>query len=234
MVVAADVIRGLRVGDGGPARARFPFMNESATRRSPVEMMVGYLKDFGVLKETRSFAPPPEFAAAAHVKSLAEYERLYQRAKDDPEGFWAGRAGGLPWMRPYSKVLDWNPPVAKWFVGGLTNASAACLDQHVAAGRGDKTAIVWVGEPTGERRTFTYCKPLVLSPGNTPVELNRLDTKNWSPTPAVVRQTLVERLQQLGDEVDAVVVLDQVDLAGPGVVTGPKTRAIVCGLISST
>ena len=55
-------------------------------------------------------------------------------------------------MKPYTKVLDWQPPMAKWFVGGQTNASAACLDQQIAAGSGEKTAIVWVGEPSGERR----------------------------------------------------------------------------------
>jgi acetyl-CoA synthetase len=59
-------------------------------------------------------------------------------------------------MTPYTKVLDWQPPFAKWFTGGTTNASAACLDAQVAAGKGDKPAIVWVGEPSGERRVLTY------------------------------------------------------------------------------
>ena len=61
-----------------------------------------------VLKEKRQFAPSPEFASRAHIKSLADYEKLWQRAKDDPEGFWAERAKELSWFKPWSKVLTWN------------------------------------------------------------------------------------------------------------------------------
>ena len=109
-----------------------------------------------VMQETRVFPPPAEFSKQARIGSLEEYRRLYDEAARDPEGFWHARAQQLPWMKPYTKVLDWQPPVARWFVDGQTNASAACLDHQIAAGHGDKTAIVWVGEPTGERRTFTY------------------------------------------------------------------------------
>jgi acetyl-CoA synthetase len=102
------------------------------------------------------FPPPAEFSSRARIGSLEDYRRVYDEAARDPESFWHVRAQTLPWMKPYATVLDWQSPTAKWFVDGQTNASAACLDAHVAAGRGDKTAIVWIGEPTGERRTFTY------------------------------------------------------------------------------
>ena len=109
-----------------------------------------------VMQESRVFPPAAEFSSRARIGSLADYRRIYDEAARDPEGFWHARAQSLPWMKPYAKVLDWQSPTAKWFVDGQTNASAACLDAHVAAGRGDKTAIIWVGEPTCERRAFTY------------------------------------------------------------------------------
>ena len=109
-----------------------------------------------VMQEDRVFPPPAEFSKQARIGSLADYKKLYDEAAADLEGFWHSRAQALPWMKPYSKVLHWEPPVAQWFVGGHTNASAACLDQHIAAGRGSKTAMVWVGEPTGERCEYTY------------------------------------------------------------------------------
>jgi acetyl-CoA synthetase len=109
-----------------------------------------------VMTEERMFPPPAEFSARARIGSLEDYRRLYDAAKQDPESFWGERAAALPWTTPYTKVLDWHPPAAKWFVGGRLNASAACLDRHIAAGKGEKTALVWVGEPTGERREYTY------------------------------------------------------------------------------
>ena len=109
-----------------------------------------------VMQENRLFPPPAEFSKRARIGSMEDYKRLYAAALADPEAFWHERAQALPWMKPYAKVLDWQPPVAKWFVGGHTNASAACLDYQIAAGRGDKTALVWVGEPVGERKAYTY------------------------------------------------------------------------------
>jgi acetyl-CoA synthetase len=108
-----------------------------------------------VLKETRSFAPPPDFAAAAHIKSQAEYERLWQQAKGDPQGFWAEQAEALQWMRRWDTVLTWNEPHAQWFSGGQLNASANCLDRHVGGLRRNKAAIIWEGEP-GDSRVLTY------------------------------------------------------------------------------
>ena len=108
-----------------------------------------------VLKETRKFPPPAEFAAKAHIKSVADYEKLWQKAKDDPEGFWAERAEMLTWFRRWDKVLEWNEPFAKWFVGGKLNASYNCIDRHLAGPRKNKAAIVWEGEP-GDSRVLRY------------------------------------------------------------------------------
>jgi len=108
-----------------------------------------------VLTENRSFPPPVEFAGDAHVKSLAQYEEMYRRADQDPEGFWAEIAGELAWAKPWSKVLDWKLPDAKWFVGGKLNASVSCLDRHVTTWRKNKAALLFEGEP-GDTRVLTY------------------------------------------------------------------------------
>lgn len=109
-----------------------------------------------VMHEERVFPPPAEITARAHIKSMEEYEKLYNKAKDDPEGFWGELAKEeLHWFRPFDKVLEWSEPFAKWFVGGQTNASYNCLDRNLENGLGDKTAILWEGEP-GDERTLTY------------------------------------------------------------------------------
>jgi acetyl-CoA synthetase len=89
------------------------------------------------------------------VKSLAEYEALYERAAKDPDGFWAEIAGELQWTTRWRQVLDWDLPDAKWFVGGKLNASVNCLDRHVATWRKNKAALVFEGEP-GDTRVLTY------------------------------------------------------------------------------
>jgi acetyl-CoA synthetase len=109
-----------------------------------------------VMQENRLFPPPQEFSGRSRIGSMKAYQALYDEAANDPTSFWAERAQSLPWMKPYEEVLRWNSPHVEWFAGGQTNASAACVDQHVEAGFGDKTAIVWVGEPTGDRRTITF------------------------------------------------------------------------------
>ena len=108
-----------------------------------------------VLTENRSFAPPAEFAQAAHVKSMAAYEALYARAKDDPDAFWAEVAGALAWSKPWKTVLEWKLPDAKWFVGGELNASVSCVERHAQGGNRNKAAIVFEGEP-GDTRVITY------------------------------------------------------------------------------
>jgi acetyl-CoA synthetase len=104
-----------------------------------------------LLKEDRSFAPSPDFIS----KALVSDPDIYARAAQDPEAFWAGFARELEWITPFSKVLEWNPPDAKWFADGTLNVSANCLDRHVRTWRRNKAAFIWEGEP-GERRTLTY------------------------------------------------------------------------------
>lgn len=108
-----------------------------------------------VLKEERRFSPHPEFAKKAYIKNLQEYERAYQQAEKDPEGFWTGIAKELVWTQPWERVLEWNSPFAKWFVGGKTNLSVNCLDRHLKGPRKNKIAILWEGEP-GDRKSFSY------------------------------------------------------------------------------
>jgi acetyl-CoA synthetase len=109
-----------------------------------------------MLTEQRKFPPPPAFATQAHVKSMAEYERLWSRSAEDPEGFWAEMAdANLTWFKKWSRVLDWKAPHAQWFVGGKLNASYNCLDRHLTTARKNKAAIIWEGEP-GDTRVLTY------------------------------------------------------------------------------
>ncbi len=108
-----------------------------------------------VMKEDRLFPPSAEFAAKAHIKSMAEYEKLWNEAAGDVAGFWGKMGNELHWFRPYDKVLDWNVPFAKWFVGGQTNISYNCLDVHLGTERQNKAAFIWEGEP-GDIRVITY------------------------------------------------------------------------------
>ena len=108
-----------------------------------------------VLQETRVFPPPPEFAQAAHIRSLEEYQALWDRAKDDPEGFWGEQAQLLTWFKPWDKVLEWNQPFAKWFLGGQLNAAFNCIDRHCKGPDKNRAALIWEGEP-GERRVLRY------------------------------------------------------------------------------
>jgi acetyl-CoA synthetase len=108
-----------------------------------------------VLTENRSFPPPKEFSAGSRVGSMADYEAMYRRADEDPDGFWGEVASELAWTKKWSRVLDWKLPDAKWFVGGELNASASCLDRHVTTWRKNKAALLWEGEP-GDTRVLTY------------------------------------------------------------------------------
>ena len=108
-----------------------------------------------VMNEERLFAPSEEFAAQSRFKSMAEYQAAWDEAKADPEAFWAKQATELHWFTPYDKVLEWNEPFAKWFVGGKTNVSYNCLDKHLDSATKNKAAIIWEGEP-GDQRTLTY------------------------------------------------------------------------------
>jgi len=111
-----------------------------------------------VMHESRLFPPTAEFAAKSRIKSLEEYQALWDKAASDSPQFWADIARDeLHWFEPFTEALRWNEPVAEWFVGGKTNASYNCVDKHVAEGRGDRTAIIWEGEP-GDQRRLTYAQ----------------------------------------------------------------------------
>ena len=107
-----------------------------------------------LMHEDRRFEPPADIAADANLK-----EDAYGRAAADREAFWAEQARRLDWDTTWDRVLDWDDaPFAKWFVGGRINAAYNCVDRHVEAGRGDKVAIHWVGEPEDDTRSITYAE----------------------------------------------------------------------------
>ncbi|AFZ36405.1 acetyl-coenzyme A synthetase [Stanieria cyanosphaera PCC 7437] len=111
-----------------------------------------------ILQEKRLFAPCSEFSQNANIKSFAEYQQLYEQSISDPEGFWANLAETeLDWFQKWDRVLDWQPPFAKWFVNGKINISYNCLDRHLTTWRKNKAAIIWEGEP-GDSRTLTYAQ----------------------------------------------------------------------------
>lgn len=107
------------------------------------------LSDF--LQEDRVLQPPASFVRQATVAT----PDIRERAAADPEAFWAEWAGELEWMQPWTKVLDWQPPHAKWFIGGKLNACVNCVDRHIRGPMRNTAAIIWEGEP-GERRVLTY------------------------------------------------------------------------------
>ena len=104
-----------------------------------------------LLVEERLFPPPEGVAQSANMADSG----IYQRAAKDPEAYWAQAAESLEWIRKWDRVLDWNPPIAQWFVGGKINVSVNCLDRHVRGWRRNKAAFIWEGEP-GEERVLTY------------------------------------------------------------------------------
>jgi acetyl-CoA synthetase len=108
------------------------------------------------LSENRIFRPNKSFAKRAHIQSIEEYQALYRKSIKNPEKFWSQQAADtLVWHRKWKKVLEWDPPYAKWFVGGRLNVSENCLDRHLDGVRKNKAAIIWEGEP-GDRKTLTY------------------------------------------------------------------------------
>jgi acetyl-CoA synthetase len=104
--------------------------------------------------EDRLFPPSAEFAAQANAQAS-----MYDDAEKDRLAFWEKQAHALQWDAPWTTVLDWQPPFAKWFVGGKINASVNALDRHVNEGRGDRVAFFFEGEP-GDSRTITYAQLL--------------------------------------------------------------------------
>jgi len=105
----------------------------------------------GLLQEKRLFKPSDEFKAQANVND----PKIYEEAAKDKEAYWAKQAERLHWFKKWDKVLEWNPPFAKWFIGGKLNASYNCVDRHFESQRRQKPAIIWEGEP-GDQRVLTY------------------------------------------------------------------------------
>jgi acetyl-CoA synthetase len=115
-----------------------------------------------VLNEVRVFPPPKSFSRLAHIKSLAQYRKLYGESIRSPEKFWSRQAKAeLVWFKRWTRTLKGEEPYAKWFVGGQLNVSYNCLDRHLGTARANKAALIWEGEPAapgkpGEERTLTY------------------------------------------------------------------------------
>ena len=137
--------------------------------------------------ESERYPPPAAFVADAHIKSQEEYERQHQRSIKDPEGFWGEIAADFHFFRKWDRVLEWNRPFAKWFVGGTTNASYNCLDLQIERGRGDSTAILWEGEPCD-------------AAGN-PKEIKRLSYRQLLQEVCVFANTLKKLGVEKGDRV---------------------------------
>ncbi len=107
------------------------------------------------LSEDREFKPSKDFARKARISSMAQYKRMHKESIEKPHLFWAREAKELDWSKKWDKVLEWNAPDAKWFVGGKLNVCENCVDRHAEGSRKNKAAIIWEGE-LGEKRTLTY------------------------------------------------------------------------------
>jgi acetyl-CoA synthetase len=108
-----------------------------------------------VLTETRLFAAPATFAEQANISSEEQYQELWQRAKDDPAGFWGDMAENLSWFQRWDTVMEGAMPDTKWFQGGKINVCYNCIDRHLETDRRNKAAIIWEGEP-GDTRVLRY------------------------------------------------------------------------------
>jgi len=106
--------------------------------------------------EEKPIPPPENFSKKAHIKSLKEYQEMYQKAVDNPEEFWGEQSKRLDWFQPPKKVLEWNPPHAKWFTGGKLNVSYNCLDRHLKL-NANKPALMWEAED-GSTLQYTYAE----------------------------------------------------------------------------
>lgn len=108
-----------------------------------------------VLNETRNFPPSATFSSLANISSEEQYQELWQRAKDDPAGFWGDMSESLSWFKRPDSIMDGEMPNTKWFTGGKINVSHNCLDRHLETDRRNKAAIIWEGEP-GDTRVLRY------------------------------------------------------------------------------
>jgi acetyl-CoA synthetase len=113
---------------------------------------------FSILEESKVYKPSDEIKMKSYIRRMEDYQELYKRSIEDPEGFWGGLAEQLDWFKKWDKVLEWdfNKPEVKWFKNGKLNASYNCLDRHLSTWRSNKVALIWQGEPLEENRIFTY------------------------------------------------------------------------------
>lgn len=114
------------------------------------------------MSDVKKFSPSPDFSAKAHISTLEKYQKLYKKSVEDPAGFWGKIAERLHWTKKWGNVVEYDFVKAniKWFDGGKLNVSYNCLDRHVEAGHGDKTALIWEGNNPNESKTFTYSELL--------------------------------------------------------------------------
>ncbi|TXL60638.1 acetate--CoA ligase [Aeromicrobium terrae] len=143
-------------------------------------------------REDRRFEPPADLAADANVKADA-----YETASADRLAFWEEQAKRLDWETPWEQVLDWSgAPFAKWFVGGRINAAYNCVDRHVEAGKGDKVAFHWVGEPEDDTRDITYAelKDEVCKAANALLELGVQSSDRVAIYMPMIPETVVAML----------------------------------------
>jgi len=110
------------------------------------------------MSEVKKFNPAAEFTANAHIKSMEQYQEMYDRSVNDEDGFWAEQAERLTWFKKWDTVANYDIANAdiKWFEGGKLNVSYNCLDRHVEDGYGERTALIWEGNNPSEDKTFTY------------------------------------------------------------------------------
>ncbi|KAA3619512.1 MAG: acetate--CoA ligase [Calditrichaeota bacterium] len=108
------------------------------------------------------FKPAANFAKKAHINTQAEYQKLYESSINEPENFWAEMAEELHWFKKWDKVVeyDFRKGEIKWFIGGKLNVSYNCLDRHVLAGNGNKTALLWEGNDPAESKSYSYSELL--------------------------------------------------------------------------
>ena len=122
-------------------------MSPSVKEKSIISMM----------EEKRVFNPPEGLSKTAHIKSMDEYKKIYERSLEDPEGFWAEMAEELDWYKKWDKICEYDfvDPKIKWFEGGKINISYNCLDRHLTTHRKNKAALIFEGE-SGETKIYTY------------------------------------------------------------------------------
>jgi acetyl-CoA synthetase len=128
---------------------------KAATKKAAKPAAPASSKNQSLMTENRLFKPDAAFAKKARVSSMAQYKTMYEESIKHPDKFFGREAKELLWSKPFTKVLDWKCPNAKWFVGGKLNVSENCLDRHLDGPRKSKAAIIWEGEP-GEKRVITY------------------------------------------------------------------------------